>query len=396
MTRIAIIGGGIVGLSCALAAQEIGRVTLISDARSDQAPSWGNAGHIAIEQVEPLASRAAITGLPARLFSRGGAAAFPLQHLPAWLPFGMRLLAASAPARFEEGRAALTALCGAALPAWRDLVRLIGDTDLLRETGHIIVWESEASAAAGLAAWTSRPVGTAKVERIGADALQAAQRLVTSRLVDGVRFDGSASIADLPRLRGALRSAFRERGGEMTEATVTRLSDIEADHVVVAAGHGSARLMRLAGHSAPLIAECGYHLHCAATDWPAGIAPIVLEDRSLILNRFENGLRASSFVEFGAHAARPDPRKWQRLHRHLAELGIGTDMASQWMGARPTFPDYLPAIGRSRRDPRIVYAFGHQHLGLTLGPLTGRLVAGLIPGEQPPIALEPFSLERFG
>src|SRR5204862_420667 len=121
-----------------------------------------NAGHIAIEQVEPLASMRTVRSLPRRLFSRGGAVALPARDIAAWLPFSLRLLAAARPKRFDAGKAALAALLAAALPAWRRLVANAGAADLLVEDGHFIVWETPQSAAAGRAAWAATDIGAAR------------------------------------------------------------------------------------------------------------------------------------------------------------------------------------------------------------------------------------------
>src|SRR3546814_12833550 len=95
----------------------------------------------------------------------------------------------------------------------------------------------------------------------------------------------------------------------------------------------------------------------------------------MIVTRFADTVQAASFVEFHSPDAPPDPRKWDRLDRHVRELGLPfAPPFTRWMGARPTLPDYLPAIGRSRRVGNLVYAFGHQHLGLTLAAVTGELV----------------------
>ena len=115
----------------------------------------------------------------------------------------------------------------------------------------------------------------------------------------------------------------------------------------------------------------------------------------MLVTRFRSGLRAAGLFEFGRAEAPPDPRKWARLRSHLDALGIAFSDPVEWMGARPTLPDYLPAIGRSRRIPGLCYAFGHQHLGLTLSAITGEALAALVAGEAPPIDLAPFSIERF-
>jgi D-amino-acid dehydrogenase len=113
----------------------------------------------------------------------------------------------------------------------------------------------------------------------------------------------------------------------------------------------------------------------------------------MILTRFRSGLRAAGFFEFARPGAAPDPRKWARLHSHLMALGIAAVGALEWNGARPTLPDYLPAIGR--RDDGLFYAFGHHHLGLTLAAATGEAIAALASGDTPPFDLSPFRIERF-
>ena len=124
--------------------------------------------------------------------------------------------------------------------------------------------------------------------------------------------------------------------------------------------------------------------------------PIVFEDRSIIVTRYADTVQVAGFVELSRPDAAPDPRKWDRLERHVADLALPIDGPfTRWMGARPTLPDYLPAIGRSTRADNLFYAFGHQHLGLTLGPVTGELVAALLTGEAPVVDPAPFDLDRF-
>jgi len=116
----------------------------------------------------------------------------------------------------------------------------------------------------------------------------------------------------------------------------------------------------------------------------------------MIVTRFRSGLRAASFVEFNRAHAPADPRKWSRLRGHVAALGLHLrEPCSEWFGARPTLPDYLPALGRSRRAANLLYAFGHQHLGLTLAAITGELIAALARRESTTIDVTPFDLERF-
>jgi D-amino-acid dehydrogenase len=154
--------------------------------------------------------------------------------------------------------------------------------------------------------------------------------------------------------------------------------------------------MRGLGAPAPLIAERGYSIESASHSWPDALPATVFEERSLVVTRFTSGLRATSFLEIGVPDGDADARKWTKLARHLQELGIAFDAAPiKWTGPRPTLPDYLPAIGRLARAPRILYAFGHQHLGVTLSAITGEIVAALAQQRTPPVDIAPFRVERF-
>lgn len=406
----AVVGGGLVGLACAINLQRAGfATTLIDPDSSRQAASWGNAGHIATEQVEPLASWKTVASIGRRLYSRGGAVGLPPRDLTAWLPFALRLLAASRPSRFRAGKAALSDAVGAALPAWRRLLEVAEASALLREEGHFVVWETPARAAAGRAAWARIDTGTATFREATRAELDRLAEIMSRPPAGAIRFEGTGQIEDLPLLGDALTDLFAKLGGnrlraradairlEGDRATVIAGGErLEADAVIIAAGAESAALLSPIEGRIPLIAERGYHVETAATDWPADLPPVVFEDRSMIVTRFRSGLRAASFVEFGRAASPPDAGKWQRLRAHIAGLGLSFGgPVREWMGARPTLPDYLPAIGRSRKSPNLYYAFGHQHLGLTLAATTGEAMAALVTGTAAPIDLAPFDLQRF-
>jgi D-amino-acid dehydrogenase len=401
---ITVLGGGIVGRSVALALARQGeRVALIDGGNSPAAASWGNAGHIAIEQVAPLASIATVRSIPHRLFARGGALDLPIGQVATWLPFSLRLLGAARPSRFAHGSKVLGGLLGQAMPAWRRLADAIGAPGLVREDGHFIGWETPATARAGRAAWRAADTGTATVGDAGA--VEAARlRTLAPGLSDLVQVAGSGQIADLDLLATTLDAALQAAGvRRITQlATLRRdggrvaIDGIPSDRIVVAAGIGSRAPMMAAGHAVPLIAERGYHIRAAADRWPADLPPVVFEDRSIIVTRYRDCVQVAGFVELGRADAPPDPRKWDRLEAHVAALGLPiAGPFVRWMGARPTLPDYLPAIGRSTRADNLFYAFGHQHLGLTLAPITAELIAAAIAGRPPALDLSPFAIERF-
>lgn len=409
MSKVIVVGGGIVGLSVALELQKRrGDVILLDPDSPRKGASYGNAGHIAIEQVEPLASWSLIRSAWRRWFARGGALSFPPSGISAWLPFGLRLMAAAEPTRFAHGKVALSGLMGEAMPAWRRLVQSLGAPDLIREHGHYVVWESEGSAKAGLEAWRATDTGTARFHVLTPDERAAVSALTPRPLHGGIRFENTGQVADNVRLLAQMEASYLAAGGQVVWQSAAGLSlrdghaQVESDDglmraaeaVIVCAGARSKPLMQGIGHAVPLIAERGYHIQSAQHGWSAGLPPVVFEDRSMIVTGFEGGLRAASFVELNQPGAPPDARKWQRLRQHVSDLGLPMDgEVAQWMGIRPTLPDYLPAIGRSDKAQNLYYAFGHQHLGLTLGPVTGEIVADMVETGVGPQA---FDIKRFG
>ncbi len=405
MAIAVIIGGGAIGSASALALQKRGFETRLIDPDPDwRGASRGNAGVIAVNEVDPLASRATLKALPNMLFMRGGPVGLPLRDIAAWLPFGLRLIAASGPTRFAAGRAAMISLMAEGVPAWRRLAAELGVPELLREQGHFVVWDRPGHVAEGKAAQSAengitrcRDATPAELERLCG---------LMKPPAGAVRIEGSAQIADIGQLAEALGRRFTALGGMRLRGRARIMGKgieldtgekIAADRIVVAAGPASASVLRPLGHKVPLIAERGYHIQCAGAGWPEDMPPIFFDDRPMVVTRFRSGLRATSFVEFGRAASSPDPRKWARLRAHVRELGLPfEEPIAEWMGSRPTLPDYLPAIGQSTRMQDVFYAFGHQHLGMTLAAITGELVGALVAGERPSVDLKPFRVERFG
>jgi len=167
--------------------------------------------------------------------------------------------------------------------------------------------------------------------------------------------------------------------------------------VVIAAGAWSKELARQVGDRVPLDTERGYHLNLDPGEAGELRRPVVFPERGFVLAPMQDGIRLTSGVELaGLHAA-PD---FSRIHRLLpaareALPGLSDRVSRQWMGYRPSTPDSLPVIGVSPHSRSVFYAFGHQHLGLTLSAITGRLVAAAVAGRSPAFDLTPYRADRF-
>ncbi|AFC85808.1 NAD(P)/FAD-dependent oxidoreductase [Frateuria aurantia] len=408
---ILVIGAGIIGRCCALQLARQGHaITLLDDDTGLQAPSWGNAGHIAIEQTSPLASPTHVRQAWSRWYRRGG----PMDIRRPWsiAPWLGRFLRASRADTHARGQAVLRAMLAEAMPAWQRLDALLPGSPQILPHGHLVVWESAASAAAGYGHWQQADTGEARLRALSAQEQMELARHVgaAGSGLQGIGFAGSAQIRDPVQLAAALDAALASHGVRRANThvqslvhrgshTVAMTADGEQprhDRILVCAGVRAAPLLAGLGETVPLVAERGYHLQWSQHHWPEALPPVVFEDRSVILTRFDSGLRLAGFVEFAPRDTPPDPGKWQRLAMHAKALGLpvrGEPRA--WTGARPTLPDYLPALGHASRAPDVLYAIGHQHLGLTLAATTAELVGRQLQGQALPDWLPALALSRF-
>lgn len=410
MKSILVIGGGLVGASCALRLQASGiQATLIDPGDKKRGASYGNAGHIGSEQVAPWSAWGNVLRAPRSSFGAGGPLDFRWSDVALWTPWAMRFLAACEPAQFARGREALSALLADSLPAWQRIAELAGKPELVIPHGHVTAWMTPEGAERGMAAVTSAQWGrTTSYREMTASELERYAGVLNRLPTAAVLFSGTGQVSDPQGARDAILASFVERGGEIVAGTAARvetdgrvkLTDdrvFEADAVLVSAGPWSRRLMEGLGVNAPLIGERGYHLQSAETNWPFDLPTTVFEENFIAVSRFTMGLRCTSFVEFGSPDAPGDERKWARLHQRIRELGIKfSETPERWVGSRPSLPDFVPAIGRLERAPRVLYAFGHAHLGLTEAPITAEIIAAIATDKTPPVDVGAFRVERFG
>lgn len=409
MKSMLVIGGGLVGAASALRLQAAGvQTTLVDPGDVRRAASYGNAGHIGSEQVTPWSTWANVLRAPRSSFALGGPLDFRWSDVALWSPWAMRFLAACDPLQFARGREALTALLADAMPAWQRIAEFVGAPEIVVPHGHVTAWMTREGADRGLSAFAKAHWGTTSYrEMTGAELARYGG--VLNRLPHAaVLVSGTGQVSEPQTTRDAIMASYRARGGKVVTAKVERVeangrvtfaggATRTADGVLIAAGAWSRGLMEQLGVNTPLIGERGYHLHSAETNWPRDLPTTVFEENFIAVSRFVSGLRCTSFVEFGSPDAPGDERKWRKLRGRVAELGIKfSPTPDRWVGARPSLPDFMPAIGRLERAPNVLYAFGHAHLGLTEAPITAEIIAALATEKAPPVDIAPFRIERFG
>ena len=408
--RAFVVGGGIVGACCALALQRRDfEVTLIDKDAPGHAASFGNSAIVGLASIPPLGMPGMLRDLPRMLRDPLHPLTISLRHLPETLPWLIRFRRALAPRRVEaiaKARAGLLAHSGI---AWESLLNEICRPELIRKTGLIVAYESRSTfeaAANGLA--LRRRYGV-EAQELGGPALRELEPAISDRVTCGVHYPVVRTVTDPLALTQAIVDALRARGGRVLRETVrgferaqshvrqimTDAARHDCDLVVIAAGAWSRRLVAQLGEPVSLIAERGYHIMILDAPHTPAI-PVLAGDRNVSIVTLATGLRMTTGAELTAIEAPPNHAWALRMFRAAAPVirGLQLNVASDWMGSRPSTPDSLPVIGRSRCLRNVLYAFGHGHLGLTFGAVTGAIVGTLARDESPNIDITPYRPDR--
>lgn len=407
---IVVVGAGIIGVACALQLARQGRQVVVLDAQAPgMGASYGNAGHLATEQVFPIADLSILKRLPAMLLDPMGPLRLDWAYLPRALPWFIRLLLNLRPARYQRTVAGLRALNEGSLGAWQRLLQSMGQTQLLREDGSLLVFErAESRAALDAVQQRMRQQGVA-VDFWSGDAVRKAAPQLSDAIQGGLFFPATGHFLDPYTVVGELVNAAKAEGvqflqqrvldGRLEGSGVSLMTDqgvLTAQQVLIACGAHSAKLTAaLTGKQVPLDTERGYHLMLPHEQQRLPFAVTSLE-RKFIMTPMTGGLRLAGTVEF-AGLDRPAnmQRAWQlhRLSKGLFQHDLSDSEATPWMGFRPSLPDSLPIIDRVC-EGKVLLAFGHQHLGLTQAAVTAEWVGQLAAGERVP-ELQPYRLDRF-
>ena len=407
--EIAVVGAGVVGLATALRLAAEGREVLLIDPNEPgSGASFGNAGTIAEYACMPVGNPAVLRALPKLLLDPDSPFSLRWPALFQLAPWLVSFVRQSLPAATRANALALAGLLADALPAWEETEAEAGLEDLLRRNGCLYLYRRESDFAAGAGGRAMRAGFGVHQEILTPDEVATLEPGLPTSGTRGLFFPDSTNVTDPKTVMLRLLGAAIARGATVKQTTITglqvetgavRLSGpgfgIKAGTVVIAAGAWSRALAAQAGDSVPLETERGYHLEFR-TDAPLLTRPVCPVDLGFYMTPMAGRLRVAGTVELGGLAAPPNPRRLALLDRGVRQFfpKLGSP-SSEWLGFRPSLPDSRPVIGSSRGSPRVIHAFGHGHLGLTLAPITARLVAELIGGRGDPARLAPFAADRF-
>ena len=408
-----VLGAGIVGICVALHLQKRGRAVVLVDRRgAAEETSFGNAGLIQREGVYPYGFPHDFGALLRYGLNRTIDAHYHPSALPRLAPFLWQYWHHSRPARHAEVARRYSKLIEHCVSEHQALAAEAGATGFLRSGGWMKVFRTtrERDRRFAEAERWQREFGV-NYRAVDAHALQEMEPHVAPVLVGALHWTDPVAVDDPQGLALAYLRAFERLGGKFVQGNAASLEadgggwrlrtvhgPLSAGAAIVALGPWADILTRALGYDLPLAVKRGYHMHYRAAGEAKLNTPMLDTERGYFLAPMRRGIRLTTGAEFALRDAIRTPVQLGRaepIARDLFPLAERLDTEA-WMGARPCTPDMLPVIGRAPRHANLWFAFGHAHHGLTLGAVTGRLVAEMVSGEAPFVDPAPYSAERFG
>jgi D-amino-acid dehydrogenase len=406
-----VVGAGIIGLTIAFRLVEAGKSVLIVDRKGMAAgTSGGNAGALAFADIEPLASPGIMLKAPRWLFDPLGPLSLPFGYVPTILPWLVRFFRASMPDRVSQSTAAQTALMDLSKSETESLFSAAGVEELLRRDGALYLYEGERAWTSSLPMWAAREQHGIVFAHVTGAELADLQPGLGPSFTHATFVPQWLTVSDPYDVTTGIGQAALERGAYLRIGDVTNIeqdedgvtlalgdgTDVTANEAIIASGAWSHRLSSKLGDRIPLETERGYN-----TTFPRSAfdlkRQLVIPGDGFVITPLDDGLRIGGAVELAGLERAPDFRRSEIMVKKTKRIlpGLKSENGKQWMGFRPSLPDSLPVIGRSPKANRVIYAFGHGHLGLTQSAATARLVSELVLGTAPAIDLNPYRPQRF-
>ncbi|WP_291395877.1 FAD-binding oxidoreductase [Devosia sp.] len=408
---VAIVGAGIVGVSTAFKLQEAGRTAVLIDRKGiAEETSRGNAGAFAFSDVIPLATSGVLRKLPRWLSDPLGPLTIRPEYLAQITPWMMRFWRAGWPDRVAASLKAQSAMMRLARSEAEALIASAGLEAMIRRDGVLELHESEEELRHTARDDAAKAAEGIEFRHVRGAELAELQPGLSPRIVCATFIPKWQTVSDPYDFAVAVGRAAQARGASFRQADVAQLRPLDdgvsieltdgtalrARQVVVAGGAWSKHLTAPLGDDIPLETERGYNTTLPGYSFDLK-RQLVFGGHGFVVTPLESGIRIGGAVELGGLKLAPNFRRADAMLKKAAMFmpGLVTTGGKQWMGFRPSLPDSLPAIGFSRRSRRIVYAFGHGHLGLTQAAATGKLVTELLSGAPSSLDLTPFSPQRF-
>ena len=407
--KVGIVGAGIQGISNALFLQKKGFNVTIFDKDEPGSPvaSYGNAGHFSPYASVPMNRPDVLSDIPAMLLSSTGPLALKWNHVPKMIPWFLQFIRNCTSQKMMHTAKNMHQILDLALPAYDELFEEIEIEGLVEKKGILYVWNEQSL--------KSRELEIKVRSDLGVD-----QQVVTPKEIHdlepnikpfyrgGVYYKYGRHARNPRKILLKLFELFLKKGGKFLKMSIQDIkfdqekpilkTDTQSyifDKIVIASGAFSKRLTDKLDEKIPLDTERGYHVHFKDCDHLLS-RPVIFSNRGFGITPMEQGLRVVGTVEFGGLK---NPLSKSRIKNLIDNakymLGDLPEHEDEWLGFRPSLPDFLPVIGHSKNYKNVFYCFGHHHLGWTLGPISGKIISGMIAKENTNLDLKPYSSLRF-
>ena len=406
--RVGIVGAGIQGVCNALFLQKKGfQVTLFDRDEPGNSASYGNAGHFSPYASIPINRPDVLTDVPAMLLSSRGPLALKWRYVPKMIPWFLKFISNCRKDRMLHTAKYMHQILDIALPAFDELFEDVDISGLVENKGILYFWNNQNLKSRDLEIKIREELGV-KQQLVTPKEIHDLEPNIKPVYHGGVYYDYARHARNPKKILIKLFENFVQKGGKFLKLNIKDLNFDEKkpvirsdthrfvfDKLVIACGAFSKTLTDKLHEDIPLDTERGYHIHFKNFDHLIK-RPIIYLNRGFGMTPMEQGLRVVGTVEFGGLKNPLSKSRIKNLIENAKELLDGLpDHEDEWLGFRPTLPDFLPVIGPSKNYDNVFYSFGHHHLGWTLGAISGKIISKMISNEKTNLDLKPYSSLRF-
>ena len=407
--KIGIVGAGIQGISNALFLQKKGFNVTIFDREEPGSPtaSYGNAGHFSPYASVPINRPDVLTDVPAMLLSSTGPLALKWSYVPKMIPWFLQFIRNCSSKKMMHTAKNMHQILDLALPAYDELFEEINIEGLVEKKGILYIWNDQSLKSRELEIKVRNELGVDQ-QVVNPKEIHDLEPNIKPFYHGGVYYRYGRHARNPKKILLKLFDLFKKKNGKFLKINVKDINfdeekpiiksetqNFNFDKIVIACGAFSKRLTDNLNEKIPLDTERGYHVHFKGCDHLLS-RPVIFSNRGFGITPMEQGLRVVGTVEFGGL---DNPLSKARIKNLINNakymLGDLPEHEDEWLGFRPSTPDFLPVIGPSKNHKNVFYCFGHHHLGWTLGPISGKIIAGMIADENTNLDLKPYSSLRF-
>ena len=408
--KVGIIGSGIQGVSNALFLQKKGFDVTIFDRDEPGSPaaSYGNAGHFSPYASLSLNRTDILLDVPTMLFSSSGPLALKWNYVPKMIPWFFKFILNTTKNKMMHTAKNMHQILDLALPAYDELFDEIDDLEgLVENKGILYIWNDKDLKSRELEIKVREELGVEQ-QLVNKHEIHDLEPHIRPFYHGGVFYPYARHARNPKKILLKLFDLFIKKGGKFNKLNIQNIEfdgekpifiseaqRFNFDKAVIACGAFSKKLTDKLGEDIPLDTERGYHVHFKNCDHLLS-RPVIFQNRGFGVTPMEQGLRVVGTVEFGGLDNPLSKSRIKNLINNAKYMfGDLPDHEDEWLGFRPTLPDFLPVMGPSKNNKNVFYCFGHHHLGWTLGPISGKIVSGMIAEENTNLNLNPYSSLRF-